>query len=120
MSFFSRSSKGNHYKQGNYGSSHYQKKGVLGNLLNMFVSKSDLGGHNNYKNQYDTMPTQNTPISNQGAINCSKCGSQIPKGSKFCLECGEQVKEALFCANCGEKIPANSKFCLKCGNKLNG
>ncbi|MDA8229078.1 MAG: zinc ribbon domain-containing protein [Desulfitobacterium hafniense] len=54
------------------------------------------------------------------AIICSKCNSQIPVGSKFCLECGEKVNESLFCMNCGEKLPPNAKFCLKCGNKING
>jgi membrane protease subunit (stomatin/prohibitin family) len=121
MSFKSRSSKGNKYKKGNYGSSHYQKKGILGNLFNVFASRSGSGGHyNNNRNQHNDTSGQNQPLSNQGFLKCSKCSSQIPTGSKFCLECGERVKDALLCTNCGEKIPPNSKFCLKCGNKLNG
>ena len=119
MSFSSRSSKRNKYKNENYGSGHYQKKGIMGNLLNIFGSKSGSGGnYNNDRNQYNT-PIQNQSSPNQGAANCSKCGSQIPTGSKFCLECGNKVQDAL-CTGCGEKLPPNSKFCLKCGTKLNG
>jgi membrane protease subunit (stomatin/prohibitin family) len=121
MSFFSRSSKGSHYKHGNHGSSHYQKKGILGNLFNMLTERSGSSGYRkNHGNQYNNAPVQNQPLSNQITLNCSKCGSQIPSGSKFCLECGEQVKTVLFCTNCGEKLPSNSKFCLKCGSKVNG
>ena len=121
MSFFSRSSKGNHYKHGNYGSNHYQNKGILGDLFKHLISRSGSGGHyNNHGNQYNNTPMPNQPLPNQGIINCSKCGSKIPTGSKFCLECGDKVQDALFCTNCGEKVPSNSKFCHICGNKLNG
>jgi len=121
MSFFSRSSKRSHYKNGNYGSNHYQNKGGLGDLFKHLISRSGSGGHyNNHGNQCNNMPMPNQPLPNQSIINCGKCGSKIPTGSKFCLECGDKVQDALFCANCGEKVPPNSKFCLKCGNKLNG
>lgn len=121
MSFLSRSSKRNHYKNSNYGSSHYQNKGGLGDLFKHLISGSGSGGHyKNHGNQYDNMPLPNQPLPNQSIINCSKCSSKIPTGSKFCLECGEKVQDALFCKNCGERVPPNSKFCLKCGNKLNG
>lgn len=121
MSFLSRSSKKSHYKHGNYGSNHYQNKGILGNLFKHIFPGSGSGGHyNNHGNQCNNMPMPNQPVSNQSTINCNKCGSKIPTGSKFCLECGDKVQDALFCANCGEKVPPNSKFCLKCGNKLNG
>ncbi|ADY55407.1 hypothetical protein Sgly_1081 [Syntrophobotulus glycolicus DSM 8271] len=119
MSFFSRSSKGKHYKRGNQGSDHYQKKGFFGDLFKMIASRSGSGGHyNNHGNQYPNTPGQNQPVAS--AVICGKCNAQIPAGSKFCLECGEKVSESLFCTNCGEKLPANAKFCLKCGNKVNG
>jgi predicted amidophosphoribosyltransferase len=121
MSFFSRSSKRNNYKNENYGSGHYQKKGIMGSLLNIFGSRSGSGGgYNNDRNQYNNTPIQNQYSSNQGAAKCSKCGSQIPSGSKFCLECGNKVQDTLSCSGCGEKLPPNSKFCLKCGTKVNG
>lgn len=131
MSFFSRSSKKSHYKNGNYGSNQYQNKGILGDLFKRLIPQSGSGGHyNNHGNQSNNMPMPNQPfpnqpfpnqpLPNQSIINCGKCASKIPTGSKFCLECGDKVQDALFCANCGEKVPPNSKFCLKCGNKLNG
>ncbi|MFZ3131126.1 MAG: zinc ribbon domain-containing protein [Desulfosporosinus sp.] len=116
MSFKSRSSKENHYKSGNHGSRHYQKKGFLGNLLNMVGSRS---GSNNYGNRRHNAPVEK-PIANQNAIICGKCNSSIPAGSKFCLQCGEKVNDILFCLNCGEKLPSGAKFCLKCGAKING
>jgi len=111
MSFSSRSSRssnGRHYRKGDNGSSHYQKKGIFGNLFNMMGSRSGSGG--NYKNQ--TTVNQNSAI-------CSKCNSQIPNGSKFCLECGQKVNDVLHCMNCGEKLPPSAKFCLSCGKKIN-
>ena len=121
MSFFSKSSKNSHYKNGTYGSGHYQKKGLLGGLFDMLASRSHSGGfYNDGRNQNNNIPMQNQHFSNQGSKNCSKCNSQIPAGSKFCLNCGEQVKTEIFCLNCGEKMPPNAKFCNNCGNKLNG
>jgi ribosomal protein L40E len=60
----------------------------------------------------------NQPVANPNVLICSKCSSQIPVGSKFCLQCGEKVCNELFCLNCGEKLPLDAKFCLKCGNKI--
>ena len=48
MSFSSRSSNKNHYKKGNNGSNHYQKKGFLGNLFNIIASRS--GSEDKYRN----------------------------------------------------------------------
>ena len=121
MSLFSKSSKGNHNKNGNYGSNHYQKKGFLGNLFNMIGSGSNSHGYKNqFPQQHPNQQPQNQHPLNQNTLNCTKCNSQIPSGSKFCLECGEKVNDTLFCINCGEKLPPNAKFCLKCGTKLNG
>lgn len=129
MGFSSRSSNGHQFRNGNNGSNHYQKKGILGNLFNQFVSRSGSGGHYNPQgNQFNNQPGKqfnNPPLesrlpANQGGINCGKCSSPIPAGAKFCLQCGDPVKTALFCPNCGEKLPAEAKFCLNCGNKLNG
>jgi ribosomal protein L40E len=121
MSFSSRSSKSNHYKGGNYGSSHYQQKGFFGNLLNLVGSGRNSNGFNN---QY-TQPLYNQPElspreANTGTIICSKCKSEIPRGSKFCLECGEKTSDGLHCTNCGEILPPNAKFCLQCGTKVSG
>lgn len=121
MGFYSRSSSGNRYRRGTHGSDHYQRKGFLGNFLNIMGSGSGSKGHfrrGNHDNQ--PVPGQHQPIESQNLTTCTKCNSRIPAGSKFCLQCGEKVDDALFCTNCGEKLPSNAKFCLKCGAKLNG
>ena len=61
----------------------------------------------------------NQPLANQNSMTCSKCNSKVPKGSKFCLQCGEKVNDVLFCMSCGEKLPQSAKFCLKCGKGIN-
>lgn len=119
MSLFSRSSGRSNYRNAGYGNRHYQQKGMLGNLLGMFGSRSRSDrwmGEN--QEPYREPGTQNNPASGQGGITCKKCSAQIPVGSKFCLECGEKVQSGLFCPKCGEKLPSSAKFCLKCGNKI--
>lgn len=78
---------------------------------------------------------------------CTACGSEIPYGAKFCLNCGTKIAPAMpeemmicpgcgsfvlkgrFCQECGYKfitacpgcgaeLPAGAKFCLECGAKL--
>lgn len=125
MSYSSRSSNGKHYRSGNQGSSHYKKKGLFGNLLNMMGSGSGSQNRNNnnrnqqnYDNQQNNARTNNQPTNNQNMAVCSNCNSQIPAGSKFCLQCGQKVNQGLCCMNCGEKLPPNAKFCQKCGTKI--
>ena len=71
-------------------------------------------------------------------IYCWKCGKSIPVNSKFCLDCGSDIKNPeinenteinldvqnieksdLFCNNCGSKILENTQFCTECGSSLN-
>ena len=49
-------------------------------------------------------------------MNCSKCGSNIPEGMKFCNECGTPVSKT--CPGCNFENPAQSKFCGECGSPL--
>lgn len=61
---------------------------------------------------------------------CSKCTSNLPDGSQFCLKCGEPVttpanslvaptvKLALGCSKCGANLPEGAQFCLKCGKPV--
>ncbi len=47
---------------------------------------------------------------------CSKCGTMVPEGQKFCSNCGNQMGS--FCPGCGSAIEPNAKFCMNCGKKL--
>lgn len=46
---------------------------------------------------------------------CPNCDSQIPKGTKFCPECG--IKIVVECSN-GHKVPEGYHFCNECGESL--
>ena len=59
-------------------------------------------------------------------MSCSRCASDLPAGSQFCLKCGEPVSGAkstalatiplpLNCANCGREIPEGAQRCPNCG-----
>lgn len=52
-------------------------------------------------------------------IRCSNCGFQMPKGSRFCKECGSPIQiqqpNRKKCIRCGEALNENSKFCSNCG-----
>ena len=55
-------------------------------------------------------------------IKCNKCGNAIPKGAKFCLECGEKIEfskdnDMVTCPNCKREV-VKAKFCLECGFKF--
>ena len=48
-------------------------------------------------------------------IVCPKCGKTTAKGN-FCLECGAPLVSK--CPECGTQVPEGSKFCLNCGQKF--
>ena len=54
-------------------------------------------------------------------VACPKCGSALPAGAKFCLECGCKIEAAakneIICPHCGKKT-AKGKFCMECGTAL--
>ena len=49
---------------------------------------------------------------------CSKCGTAVPDGAKFCPGCGEKQDAGSFCPECGAAVPAGAKFCPECGKKM--
>jgi ribosomal protein L40E len=46
---------------------------------------------------------------------CNECSAQLPKGAKFCLECGAKVMPKGICMECNAKLPEKAKFCPECG-----
>lgn len=54
--------------------------------------------------------------SSRSGIPCPSCGSQNPKSSKFCNNCGKVL--ASVCTKCGTSNPLKSSFCGKCGFSL--
>ena len=51
----------------------------------------------------------------ENEVICPECGQKTPKG-KFCMQCGASL--IAKCANCGSELPSGAKFCLECGNKV--
>lgn len=48
---------------------------------------------------------------------CS-CGAHIPRGSKFCPECGQKVALKQACPQCGVESNTGAKFCADCGYRF--
>lgn len=64
---------------------------------------------------------------------CMNCGQQLPKGAKFCSNCGtamgdvkteatqhqqELTEKIVKCPSCGENIPSFTAICPSCGSEL--
>jgi hypothetical protein len=49
-------------------------------------------------------------------MKCNRCQFENPKGSKFCLECGQKFE--FKCPNCNKDLPIEAKFCNECGQDL--
>jgi membrane protease subunit (stomatin/prohibitin family) len=54
----------------------------------------------------------------QAMVNCPKCNTPVPQGSKFCPSCGAKIGGGVPCPKCKADVPANSKFCPNCGNSM--
>lgn len=63
-------------------------------------------------------------------MKCSKCGSELKEGQKFCTKCGtpvsvnpqptatKQADSSLVCVKCGSPLKSGQKFCTKCGTPV--
>ncbi len=60
-------------------------------------------------------------------MQCPKCKEEISDNSKFCSNCGTNIKEYLEkledekyikCPNCDKKIEKDAKFCKYCGHNI--
>ena len=53
-------------------------------------------------------------------MRCDVCGTENPEGSKFCINCGNNLENQghIICDACGYENPAGARFCQKCGKDL--
>ena len=55
------------------------------------------------------------------SVICSRCGTENPGNSKFCIKCGSAMQSQKvrkrFCTKCGVENPVDAVFCKDCGNK---
>ena len=63
-------------------------------------------------------------------MKCSKCGSELKDGQKFCMKCGQpvsvnpqpvakqQLASVAVCSKCGNPLKPGQKFCMKCGTPV--
>jgi ribosomal protein L40E len=78
------------------------------------------------QNQIDQGNAQLTQLrkTTSGGSVCSRCGAEVPAGSRFCSQCGGPVEMAkpltldTVCPSCGAVVTAGNKFCNRCGATL--
>lgn len=53
-------------------------------------------------------------------MNCSKCGTAVKDGQKFCVICGTPcgVPVRKLCVKCGSELMDGARFCLNCGEPV--
>jgi len=54
---------------------------------------------------------------------CANCGTELPKGAKFCSNCGVKAvaeRAGNYCRECGVELKAGAKFCHACGQTVGG
>lgn len=56
----------------------------------------------------------------KGIMSCGQCGSEIPRDSLFCPNCGQKVESQtkLICPKCSRELELGTKFCVGCGTKV--
>ena len=74
--------------------------------------------NNNFSGQSAQANVNSAQAANQAdGVACPSCKTILPKGAKFCFECGMKLS-GNTCPSCGNPIVAEAKFCLECGQKL--
>lgn len=68
-------------------------------------------------NSEQTVQSSTAPVSSVQDLRCPRCNTWLPKGAKFCMECGMKLSE-MRCPSCGKEIVEGAKFCLECGYKI--
>ena len=97
-----------------------EDEGQVGNLCSQ-IKQSEEKIKDIEKEIGELMPT---------ATKCPQCENKVPAGSKFCNNCGYQVREiepqieeveeepkVQLCPNCGDEFTEGEKFCGNCGTK---
>ena len=51
-------------------------------------------------------------------MECPSCHAQLPKGKRFCMQCGAPMPSTCPC--CGSFNPPNARFCGDCGGQFHG
>lgn len=51
---------------------------------------------------------------------CAKCGTQLLKDARFCMECGAEanVQNLVVCSECGKSVEPEDVYCAHCGATL--
>jgi len=85
--------------------------GAVGGMVKNTMGDA-FGGIQQSQTTPQTTPSQATSL-------CTNCNNQLPKGAKFCLECGQPVisENEMICPSCNTKTP-KGKFCLECGTSM--
>lgn len=85
--------------------------GMFNNMTNqLFTPVKDM--KNNSESKEESVQKEN-----EEKIKCPNCGTEVPKGNKFCGNCGTKLEEEYLCKKCGQKLDAGSKFCGNCGTR---
>ena len=96
--------------------------GVVGDFMNLGVGMAAAGVIGSQMNEMfkGINPSKMQNEEKSVTKTCSKCGTPLFEGSKFCSKCGAIVggnEDLIVCPACGERIP-EGKFCIKCGKAL--
>jgi tRNA A-37 threonylcarbamoyl transferase component Bud32 len=94
----------------------------------VFLPVNDAQGGQGGSQSLGALGSGNRPAGFHGAsgIQCSRCGTNYPAGTKFCGRCGIPIQGApavhvsprpnqVVCHNCHTPYPAGTKFCGRCG-----